>query len=111
MDDSVLSRLDAVLAERRDAPSADSYVAGLLAGGNQAIVAKIAEEAEEVIEAAAGDDHDHLVHEVADLWFHTVVLLTHHRLSSGDVLAELGRRFGVSGLIEKAAREHRETSR
>lgn len=104
MADTILARLDAVLEARREADPEVSYVAGLLSKGNEAIVAKIAEEAEEVIDAAAGDDDEHLIHEVADLWFHTVVLLKHRRRSSDDVLAELGQRFGVSGLVEKAAR-------
>lgn len=102
--DTILTRLEAVLEARRNADPETSYVAGLLAGGHKAIVAKIGEEAEEVIEAAAGEDDAHLIHEIADLWFHTVVLLVHRRLSSGDVLSELGQRFGVSGLAEKAAR-------
>lgn len=111
MPDSILARLDAALEARRDRDPGSSYVAGLLAGGRDAIVAKIREEADEVIEAADSDDDAHLIHEIADLWFHTIVLLIHRRLSSDAVLAELGRRFGVSGLAEKAARDDHQQSR
>lgn len=105
----VLARLAEVLESRREADPESSYVAGLYAKGEPAILAKIAEESEEVIEAGGGDDDAHLVHEVADLWFHTLVLLKHRRLSPDDVLSELGRRFDVSGLTEKAARPARQS--
>jgi len=100
----VLARLADVLAERRHADPDSSYVAGLHARGVDAILAKVAEESDEVIEAGREKDDGHLAHEVADLWFHTMVLLSHRGLSADDVLAELARRFGVSGLTEKAAR-------
>lgn len=110
----VLSRLAEVLAERRNASPESSYVARLHAGGAGAIGKKVGEEAAEVIIAglqagtdAAGDGKtgsDALIHEVADLWFHTLVLLDHHGLDGQAVLAELERRFGVSGIDEKAAR-------
>ncbi|MDT0634773.1 phosphoribosyl-ATP diphosphatase [Spectribacter hydrogenoxidans] len=101
----LLGALSEVLAERRGADPDASYTARLLADGTAAILAKIEEESGEVIDAAGADDDAHLIHEIADLWFHTLVLLTHRRLSADDVLAELGRRFGMSGLAEKAARQ------
>ncbi len=113
-DSDILARLDRLLAERRHADPASSYTASLYAGGNNAITAKIAEESAEVMEAAGrvGDDADraHLVHEVADLWFHCMVLLQAHGASAADVQAELARRFGISGIEEKAARTVHKTA-
>ena len=103
-DNDILSRLDAALAARREADPESSYTASLYAGGVARIGAKIREESEEVVEAAAEDDDVHLIHEVADLWFHCMVLLGSRGLDSAAVQAELGRRFGVSGIEEKAAR-------
>jgi phosphoribosyl-ATP pyrophosphohydrolase len=100
----ILERLTEVLAARRDADPERSYVAGLYAGGREAILAKIEEEAAEVLAAGHESDDGHLVREVADLWFHCMVLLLSRGLTPDDVLAELARRFGVSGLDEKAAR-------
>lgn len=111
MADTVLDHLEASLEARRTADPSSSYVAGLYAGGAAAILDKVAEEVAEAVEAGHGDDDAHLVHELADLWFHTIVLLKHRHLSSEDVLAELGRRFGVSGLEEKAARGDSQQSR
>lgn len=102
--DAILQRLTQVLAARRSADPARSYVAGLYAAGREAILAKIDEEAGEVVEAGHGDDDAHLVHEVADLWFHSMVLLIERGIEPQSVLAELERRFGTSGLTEKAAR-------
>lgn len=81
-----------------------SYVASLLAGGTDAIVAKITEEAGEVVEAATATDDQHVIHEIADLWFHCMVLLTERGLRPEQVLTELQRRFGVSGHTEKLSR-------
>lgn len=111
-DSDILTQLDATLARRLGADPSASYTASLYAGGTAAMTAKVAEESAEVIEAAeqaaggADDEHarNHLVHEVADLWFHCMVLLQAHGASTADVQAELARRFGVSGLQEKAAR-------
>lgn len=100
----VLARLSAVLERRRAAAPDQSYVARLYAQGDEAILAKITEEAQEVVGAARSDDDAHLIHEIADLWFHSMVLLGKRRLAADDVLAELAGRFGVSGLDEKAAR-------
>ncbi|MBF2754546.1 MAG: phosphoribosyl-ATP diphosphatase [Gammaproteobacteria bacterium AqS3] len=107
----VLSQLDETLAARREAEPDESYVASLYAGGSEAILAKVAEEAEEFAEAllalAEADEPERrsaLIHEAADLWFHSLVGLHHLGLQSGDILAELGRRQGTSGHREKAAR-------
>lgn len=100
----ILARLDAALAARRGGDPEKSYTALLYAGGVPAIAAKITEEAGEVVEAAGEDDDTHLVHEVADLWFHCMVLLQSRGLNTAAVEVELARRFGVSGIEEKAAR-------
>ena len=85
-----------------------SYVARLLHKGPDAFLKKIGEEATEVVMAAKdvdyGADKDKLVYEVADLWFHSMVMLAHYGLSAQDVLRELARREGLSGLVEKAQR-------
>lgn len=100
----ILTRVQAVLEARRGADPASSYTARLLAGGADAILRKVGEEAVELILAGRDGDADDVVHEVADLWFHTLVLLTARGLDVDAVLAELERRFGVSGIVEKAAR-------
>lgn len=100
----ILSQLDAVLAERKNADPDSSYVASLYAKGLDAILKKVGEEACETVMAAKDGDCDHLIYEVADLWFHTMVLLAQQNLSSDAVLQELARRFGLSGLEEKASR-------
>jgi len=104
MTERVLEQLARTLAERRGTDPAASYTASLMAAGDEKILKKIGEEATEVVLAGTGKDDDALVHEVADLWFHTLVLLVHSDLGPEDVLAELGRRAGVSGHAEKAAR-------
>lgn len=98
-----------VIEERKAKPSARSYTAELFAGGTQRISAKIIEEAGEVVEAAARRDqdpsqHSRLVHEACDLIYHLLVMLGHHEIKLHAVEAELARRFGVSGLDEKASR-------
>ncbi|MBB5193138.1 phosphoribosyl-ATP pyrophosphohydrolase [Silvimonas terrae] len=100
----ILERLSATLASRRDADPSTSYVARLFHKGQEAILKKVGEEAVETIMAAKDGDKLHLVREVADLWFHTMVLLANEGLSAEDVLAELARREGISGIEEKAAR-------
>lgn len=99
-----LNKLAAVLESRKGAEPASSYVAGLYAKGLDAILKKIGEEATETVVAAKGGKRDQIVHEIADLWFHTLVLLAQQGLKPDDILVELERRFGVSGLDEKAAR-------
>ena len=105
---SILPALMAVIAERKAHPPAErSYVVSLLRGGVPKIGAKITEEAGEVVAAAAEPGEAgraHLVREVADLVFHTLVLLGHHDIPWDDVEAELARRFGVSGIVEKESR-------
>ncbi len=100
----ILAQLADVLEARKTADPASSYVAGLYSKGIDAILKKIGEEATEVLIAAKGGDQHQLVHETADLWFHTLVLLAHCGLKPDDVLFELKRRFGLSGLEEKAQR-------
>lgn len=103
----ILYQLMRVIEDRkRDLPP-NSYTTGLFEGGIARIGEKIREEAGEVV-AAAGEDpdsrHDHVVHEAADVLYHLWVLLAHCEVQLSEVEAELGRRFGVSGLDEKAAR-------
>lgn len=105
MTDDILAELGRTLASRREADPARSYTAALMAAGDAAILRKVGEEATEVVLAATGDDDRALVHEVADLWFHTLVLLARRGHGPDDVLAELARRSGVSGHDEKAARD------
>ena len=100
----VLARLAAAIERRKGADPATSYVAALFAKGEDAILKKIGEEATETVMAAKDGDKLRLAAEVADLWFHCLVLLARHDLGPADVLAELARREGVSGLAEKAAR-------
>jgi phosphoribosyl-ATP pyrophosphohydrolase len=102
--DAVLARIAATLEARKGADPATSYVAALYAKGGDAILKKIGEEATETVMAAKDDDKIRLVAEVADLWFHCLVLLAAHGLRPADVLAELARREGLSGHAEKAAR-------
>jgi phosphoribosyl-ATP pyrophosphohydrolase len=101
----ILSRLAAALEARKGADPASSYVAGLYAKGLDAILKKIGEEATETVLAAKSGERDKIVHETADLWFHTLVMLAHAGLKADDVLVELERRFGVSGVDEKASRQ------
>ena len=104
MDDQVLARIAATIESRKGRPPEQSYVAGLLHKGDNAILKKIGEEATETVMAAKDDDKLSLVREVADLWFHCLVLLASRGLGPQDVLIELARREGVSGLDEKKNR-------
>jgi len=104
-DDRVLARIARVIESRRGSDPASSYVAKLMSKGEDAILKKVGEEATETVMAAKDGDKLRLTAEVADLWFHCLVLLAHHDLGPGDVLAELARREGTSGLDEKAARK------
>ena len=105
MRDDTLQRLAAVLAQRKQADPDSSYVAKLYAKGLDAILKKIGEEATETVMAAKDGDPDKIVYETADLWFHSMVLLAHQGLHPNDVMRELERRFGLSGLDEKASRD------
>ncbi|VAX12088.1 Phosphoribosyl-ATP pyrophosphatase [hydrothermal vent metagenome] len=100
----ILQQLTDVLEDRKQADPDSSYVAGLYAKGLDAILKKIGEEATETVMAAKDGDAQHLVYEIADLWFHCMLLLAQQGLEVDAVLDELGRRFGLSGLDEKAAR-------
>lgn len=105
IDATILQRLARTLETRKGADPASSYVAQLFAKGGDAILRKVAEEAAETLLAAKDGDKLHLVREVADLWFHSLVLLSYHGLGPDDVLAELRRREGISGIDEKQARQ------
>ncbi|MCB1788719.1 MAG: phosphoribosyl-ATP diphosphatase [Gammaproteobacteria bacterium] len=104
MSDDTLNRLAAVLEARKQADPDSSYVAKLYAKGLDAILKKIGEEATETVMAAKDGDREKIVYETADLWFHCMVLLAREGLHPDDVMAELARRFGLSGLEEKARR-------
>ncbi|MGR9086383.1 MAG: phosphoribosyl-ATP diphosphatase [Gammaproteobacteria bacterium] len=102
----ILQQLALILEQRKLESAEKSYVASLYGKGLDTILKKIGEEATEtVIAGKAGDDRQ-IVYEIADLWFHTMVLLAHRNLSPDDVLGELQRRFGLSGLEEKAQRRN-----
>jgi phosphoribosyl-ATP pyrophosphohydrolase len=101
----ILQQLEKVLEERKQADAASSYVASLHAKGLEKILKKVGEEATETVIAAVGGDREQVVYETADLWFHIMVMLSHLDISHDEVLAELERRFGLSGLEEKAQRK------
>ncbi len=103
----VLAELNAVLRARKNADPGSSYVARLYREGLDTILKKIGEEATETVVAAKGGDRRQVVRETADLWFHSMVLLSHLDIPVAEVLAELERRAGTSGLVEKASREPR----
>ena len=105
MNDNVLKQLAEVLEERKQASPEASYVAKLYHKGLDAILKKVGEEATETVMAAKDGDKEKIVYEIADLWFHTLVLLAQQNLHPDDVLNELARRFGMSGLVEKASRK------
>jgi len=101
---SILHRIAGTLEARKGADPASSYVARLLSDGQDAILRKVGEEAVETILASKSGDRLHLVRETADLWFHCLIMLSSHGLGPDDVLAELHRREGISGIDEKASR-------
>jgi len=103
--DDTLARLSDVVASRRGGDPQASYVARLFHKGQDAMLKKIGEEATEVVMASKDGDAAKVVAEVADLWFHCMVVLAHHEVSTMDVLAELRRREGMSGLEEFALRK------
>jgi phosphoribosyl-ATP pyrophosphohydrolase len=104
-DKDVLLRLGETIAARKAADAGSSYVASLIAKGEDAILRKVLEEAAETLLASKEGDKLHVVRETADLWFHTLVLLAWHGVGPEDVLAELQRREGQSGIAEKASRK------
>jgi len=101
----VLQQLAQVLEQRKLEPADKSYVASLYAKGLDTILKKIGEEAAETIIAGKGGDKQQIIYETADLWFHCMVLLANQGLGPDDVLSELQRRFGLSGLDEKSQRK------
>lgn len=103
--DDTLARLAAVIESRRGGDPDRSYVARLFAKGEDAILKKIGEEATETVMACKDGVREKIVYEVADLWFHSMLALSVHGLAPADVLAELRRREGLSGLEEFAARK------
>ena len=104
IDLEVIHRVQETLIARKDAAPDSSYVASLYAKGTDAICKKVAEEAAEVIMAAKDGDRLHLVREVCDVWFHTLVLMTHFGIGVDDVMVEFRRREGISGIDEKKSR-------
>jgi phosphoribosyl-ATP pyrophosphohydrolase len=104
-DKDILLKLGETIASRKGADAGTSYVASLMAKGEDAILRKVLEEATETLLASKEGDKLHVVREAADLWFHTLVLLAWHGVGPEDVLAELQRREGQSGIAEKAARK------
>ncbi|MBX9812703.1 MAG: phosphoribosyl-ATP diphosphatase [Burkholderiales bacterium] len=103
-DAEILRRLGETIAARKQADPSGSYVASLFAKGQDAVLKKVMEEAAETLLASKDGDKLHIVRETADLWFHCMVLLAWHGLGPDDVLAELRRREGVSGIDEKKSR-------
>ena len=113
--ENTLSEVAKILESRKSAKPDSSYVAKLYHKGLDEILKKVGEEATEVVMAAKDAEHDadssdkkdKIIYEVADLWFHTLVLLAQQNLHPDDVLKELERRFGTSGLVEKASRTNK----
>ena len=101
----ILDRLAEVVASRKDGDPEGSYVSRLFARGEDAILKKIGEEATETVLAAKDGDKLRIVGETADLWFHCLIMLAHYGLGPSDVLMELRRREGISGIDEKASRK------
>jgi phosphoribosyl-ATP pyrophosphohydrolase len=100
----ILSQLADILEARKQGDPEKSYVAGLYTKGLDAILKKIGEEATETVMAGKDGDNTQIIYETADLWFHSMILLAQQGLRPEQVLDELARRFGISGLEEKAAR-------
>lgn len=106
MQDDIFSKLDQLLEQRKSADPDTSYAAGLLDAGVDTILKKIGEESSEVIIASKSGENASIIHEIADLWFHCMVLIKHHELDINAVRQELATRFGLSGLEEKAGRKN-----
>ena len=104
----ILKKLAETLEARKGADPQSSYVAWLYAKGLDAILKKVGEEATETVLAAKSGERAKIIHETADLWFHTLIMLAQTGVKPDDILAELDRRFGVSGLDEKASRQGRQ---
>jgi phosphoribosyl-ATP pyrophosphohydrolase/phosphoribosyl-AMP cyclohydrolase len=104
-DINIMTGLFKTIEERKKASPDKSYVASLYAKGLDKILEKVKEESTELIEAAKGKTRKEIIHEMADLWFHTFVLLGHKDISLQEILEELKKRFGISGIEEKASRK------
>jgi len=104
MSNDILAQLALTLEQRKQADPQSSYVAKLHHKGQDTILKKVGEEATETVIASKGGNKDEIIYETADLWFHTLVMLSYHGLGPDDVLNELARRFDLSGLEEKANR-------
>lgn len=102
--DNIFKQLEEILEQRKDADADNSYVSSLYQKGTDEILKKIGEESAEVIMATKDDDENKIIYEVTDLWFHTMVLLRHKNIKMDKIEQELSRRFGLSGLEEKANR-------
>jgi phosphoribosyl-ATP pyrophosphohydrolase len=100
----ILSKLSDVLEARKSADKDSSYVASLYHSGTDKILKKLGEEATETVIAGKGGDREEIIYETADLWFHSLVLLAHNNIKPDEILNELDRRFGLSGIEEKANR-------
>lgn len=100
----ILNQLEQVLKARKQADADSSYVASLYQAGTDKILKKLGEEATETVIAGKSGDRSQIIYETADLWFHSLVLLAHNDIELQAVLDELDRRFGLSGLEEKASR-------
>ena len=105
----VLNRLAELLEQRKNADPSTSYVAKLYAKGMDSILKKVGEEATETVIAAKGGNKEEIIYETADLWFHTLIMLAKAGLKPQDVLDELARREGLSGLEEKNLRAEKES--
>jgi len=103
--DSIFNALERILEDRKSASAEQSYVSSLYNKGTSAILEKISEESEEIIKAVTKEGRNEVIHEVADLWFHLLILLSHEDIQIEEIESELARRFGVSGHDEKALRK------
>ncbi len=101
----IFDRLFEIIKQRKESDPEKSYVASLFRKGTDKINSKITEEASEVCEAALEDDHDHIIYEICDLIFHTFVLAGYKNITLAEIRDELERRFGTSGITEKAGRK------
>ena len=104
MKQDILNSLADILEQRKSAPPDESYTAKLFSDGLDSILKKVGEEATETVIASKSGENGAIIHEIADLWFHTLILLKYHGLEPDDILKELESRFGLSGLEEKANR-------
>ena len=100
----ILECIDEILEQRKLGNPENSYTAKLLDEGVDHILKKIGEEATETVIASKCGENDAIIHEIADLWFHTIVLLKYHNLEVEDIIKEFERRFGISGIEEKENR-------